>query len=128
MTEIFSAPFWFNPRPDVFSPAGFRTYLILMLLLLVLAVFAGIFKNRQKGPYAKLAGKWQTFAWLNLVIGLFCLLFRQELIPYLSARILLLVWFAGALTWLAVIARELKKIPEIRQKNQKEEEFKKYIP
>jgi len=128
MNELFSVSFWFNARPDVMTTAGFRTYLAVLLLLLAVAVVAGILKKRKKGPYTRVLGKLQPFGWLNLMIGLLYLLFRQELIPYLSARVVVLVWLAGVVVWLGFIGKEARKIPSIRERKRREQEYKKYIP
>ncbi|MCX6795922.1 MAG: hypothetical protein NTW06_00290, partial [Candidatus Falkowbacteria bacterium] len=64
----------------------------------------------------------------NLAIGLLLLFFTYELLPFLSTRILFLIWGIGMLIWLYFIARNLIEIPSLRKERAKEKEYHKYIP
>lgn len=63
------------------------------------------------------------------ILGLIYLFARHEGLPYLSARIVLLVVVAGLLTWFIYLAIWMARyIPKKREEEEKEEKFKKYLP
>lgn len=69
-----------------------------------------------------------TFFFSNFIIGLFMLFFSYEMIPFLSTRVLYLLWLVMMLVWLGFILRDLAKIPKLIEEKKKEHEYKKYIP
>lgn len=128
MEKILTLSFWLDARPGAFDYLEFRLYMAVVLILLIAALGSGILKKRKKGLYVRIFTKIQTFGWVNFFVALLYLLFRQELIPYLSTPVLMILWLIGDLVWLFFIGKESKRIPQIIQQREKEQEYKKYIP
>ena len=128
MGKLLNWNFWLNMSPGSFTSVSFYVFLLILAVFLVLALVSGSFKKKKRGPYFRIWRKLNVFAWSNLLIGLLLLFFAYELIPILSARIWVLLWGAGALVWLGFVLKSIKKIPKIKEKIQKEQEYKKYIP
>ena len=69
-----------------------------------------------------------TFFLTNAGLGLLLIFFNYEMVPFLSARFWLLLWAVSMLVWIFFIYRIVIKIPEKRERLEKEKEFKRYIP
>lgn len=128
MNKFFNLNFWFNMRP---GSADSKFMFGFVIFIAVLAIFAFIFtllKNRQRSLYFKIWQKLQMFCLTNFGISLLLLFFVYEHIPVLSARFIILFWVLSMIVWLVFIVRTITKIPELRNKLEKEKEYKKYIP
>lgn len=128
MGNLFSLKLWTNIRPGSLQP-GFQTSLVIFVfIMLVLTVIFNLLKNKKRTLYNKIWQKLATFSVTNFIIGVLLLFFTYELIPFLSMRFWFLLWGLGILIWIYYIIKAFIKIPEIKEKIAKEEEFKKYIP
>jgi len=78
-------------------------FLILFVLMLLTAIIVPlILRRRFKGvvPYQRLSSRLSSPLFLFGWIGLGLLFFRWQSLPYLSARILLVILICAFLTWL----------------------------
>lgn len=128
MGNFFSLAYWLDSRPPIMEGLEYSLYLSLILAFLIMAVGFGLAMRYKKSIFKRVFASISTFGWSNLFLGLVYLLFRQEAIPYLSARVLVFLWGIGVLIWLAFIIKKAKKIPELKKAKQEEEVFRKYIP
>lgn len=128
MGNLLTIKYWLNTRPESLSPLGIKVFIAFVGALAIGAFIFYLLKNRKKSLYTKIWQKINSFCLINFFLGLMFLFFVYELIPFLSARILLLFWGAGMLLWLVFIIRFMFKIPKIKEEKEKEKEFKKYIP
>ena len=128
MQNLLTLQYWFNIRPNALEGNAQRGFLVFLLLLLIGCFVFQYLKTKKKGLYLKIWKSLQSFSIANLIIGLFLLFFTYELVPFLSARILFLIWGAGMITWLVFIGRNFLEIPKIKEERVKEQEFKKYVP
>ena len=120
---------WLNSRPGDLEPFTYYAFATFLAILLAATIIIGIYKKKyKKRMYFKIFNKVYNFCLGNFVIGLFLFFFEIENLPLLSARLLLLVWFIGMIVWIVFIIISFKKIPEIKQAIEKENEYKKYIP
>ena len=128
MSNFLSIKFWLNTGPGGLSPTSFKIFVIFIGAMLVGAFVSYLVKNRKKSLYTKIWLRLSSFFLTNFFLGLMFLFFTYELIPFLSARILLLLWGIGTLAWFIFILRHVLTIPKIKEEKEKEQEFKKYIP
>jgi hypothetical protein len=129
MGNFFSLTYWLNIRPGNLETKAQNALIIFLFVLLALGLAVHWYFIKQRGGlYVKLWKKVQSFAFINIAIGLLLLFFTYEMVPFLSTRILFLFWGLSMLTWLGFIAYKLKEIPKIKEIRAKEEEFKKYLP
>lgn len=123
--------FWhlFNLRPGSLSPLALNGLIVVAISFAALVFFFGILKSRQKrNIYHRVWRRAYSFGITNLIIALALLFFTYELVPFLSARFWFILWGAGIVVWLFFIARELVKIPKVKEEIAKERAYKKYIP
>ena len=128
MRNLLTLQYWFNSRPNALEGGAQKFFLVFLLALLIGCFVFQYLKTKKKGPYLKTWKKLQSFSVTNLIIGLFLLFFTYELVPFLSARILFLIWGMGMIVWLVLIGRTFFEIPKIKEEKIKEQEFKKYVP
>ncbi|MFH0892173.1 MAG: hypothetical protein V1867_05325 [Candidatus Falkowbacteria bacterium] len=128
MSNFLSIKFWLNTRPEALSTISFKVFVIFIGAMLVGAFISYLVKNRKKSLYTKIWQRFSSFFLTNFFLGLMFLFFTYELIPFLSARILVLLWAIGMLVWFVFIMRHILTIPKIKEEKEKEQEFKKYIP
>jgi hypothetical protein len=127
MSHFFSAQFWFNQRPDLLS-SGSKTALIGFVVFCLISLIIAIFFRLKKGFYSRFWGKLISFFISNALIGAVLFFFCQQLIPLLSSRFWFLLWAAGIIFWIVLIALYAKKFPAKKKELDKERELKKYIP
>jgi hypothetical protein len=129
MGNFLSLNFWFNLRPEAFTPGSFKIILGIILLLIFLSVVSGIGKKRwSKSLYFSFWNSLYYFFLTNAIIGLLLTFFNYEMVPFLSARFWFLLWVIGMIIWLIFVSRIIIKIPQKKALLEKEKEFKKYIP
>ncbi len=126
--NLLTMSYWTNLRPEALSPLGLKVFVILLGGFAVLAFLIKILKGNKRGLYYKIWQNLLSFFLTNFFIGLVLLFFSYESIPFLAARIWLLVWLLSMLAWLGFIIKFLLKIPNIKQEKSKEREYNKYIP
>jgi hypothetical protein len=128
MNNIFSISYWLNMRPNVIEASVQKYFIAFVILLLMLTILFSVLKAKNKSLYNKIWRKLNTFFLTNFIIGLLFLFFAYEMIPFLSSRFWLILWFLCDTVWLFFIIKVLMDIPKIREAIAKEREFKKYIP
>ena len=129
MSNFLTFKYWFNLRPEGLVLSSLYALVAFLAVLLIVYIVLKIYKQRfPRGLYFKLANRLSSFCSNNIVIGLFLMFFAFEAVPLLSMRLWFLIWALSMVAWLAFILRDLRKIPEIREKLAKEKEFKRYIP
>ena len=128
MHNFLTLQYWFNMRPNALEANAQKIFLVFLLLLFVGCFVFNYLKTKKKGSYLKIWKSLQSFSLTNLIIGLFLLFFAYELVPFLSSRILFLIWGVGMAVWLGFVARKFLEIPKIKEEKSREQEFKKYVP
>ncbi len=128
MNNFFSLNLWLNTRPGSLQPEFQKFLVIFLFSLLVLTIVFSILKNRKRSLINKIWQKLALFSLSNFIIGLLIMFFTYELIPFLSMRLWFLLWGIGIVVWLFFIIKTYLKIPEIKEKIAKEEEYKKSLP
>lgn len=128
MSNFFTMKYWFASRPGDLDPKGMFILAGIVFILVIFTFISFLVKNRKRGLYYNIWSRVNSFCFSNMVIGLFLLFFVYQLIPFLSSRILLLIWLVEMIIWSVFIIRFALKIPEIIEKQNKENEYKKYIP
>lgn len=128
MNKFLTFNYWMNTRPGDLNANALNILIILIVVFVAIAFLAYLQKAKNKNHYYKLWEKISSFCIGNVIIGLFLVFFAFEATPFLSTRVLFLLWGAGMLIWIGFIIHFLVKIPKIKEKNRIEQEFNKYIP
>ena len=128
MEKLLSLKYWLNSRPQSLSPAALKYFVAFIAILAISAFIFYLIKTRKKSIYTRNWNKLYVFFITNFILGIMFLFFAYELIPFLSTRILMALWWLSMFTWLTFILRSFLEIPKIKQNKQKEDAFKKYIP
>lgn len=102
--------------------------LVLFIVLLVIATVATNNLKKKKGLYRKTWSSLFNFSLTNAVVGLFLLFFSYETVLFLSARFWLLLWAIEIIVWLAVIYRQAKELPKLKEQREAENKYKQYLP
>jgi len=129
MKEFLTLSYWFNFRPGSFLPLIERIFLSFIAFLFIMTLLFALAKKRlAKNIYSRLWQSLYSFCLTNAIIGLCLAFFYYEMVPFLSARFWLIIWFVSMLIWLFLI---VKQVIDLRKKKimvAKEKEFKRYIP
>ena len=128
MNKFLDLHFWFNIRPGNLSSNALLVITVILAIFLAGTIISSFSKFKKRNLYFKIWRRINVFCLSNFIVGLFLLFFAYESLVMLSMRFLFLLWFLGIGVWLGFIIKDLTKIPEIREKMNKEEEFRKYIP
>lgn len=128
MENIFSIKLWTNIRPGSLQPEFQKILIVVVACLLVFSIVFSLLKNKKRSLYNKIWQRLASFCVSNFIIGVLLLFFTYELVPFLSMRFWFLLWGIGMIVWLFFILKIYFKIPELKEKLEKEKEFKKYIP
>jgi amino acid transporter len=126
--NFLSVSYWFNTQPGALVPGAMKLLSVFLVLLFALAFIAYLRSKNKKDSYRKIWEKVFNFSLANLAIGLILLFFFYENIPFLSMRVLALVWLGIMIYWVCLVWKEAKKIPLRKKERKQEEEYKKYIP
>lgn len=125
--NFISLSYWFSARPGNLSSSGLKVMAVFLIILLIGAILAFV-KKKQQGIYKNIWSDLIGYSITNLFLGGLLMFLFYESIPYLSARILGVIWLLLMAVWLYYILRKIKSIVEVREKRIKEQELKKYIP
>jgi hypothetical protein len=125
--QYLSWLYWFNSRPEPLSKQGINILLlvVVVLLIIVLAQYLGFFYRLKISR--KLIHKITTFCFTNALIGIFVAFLNYELIPYLRARVIYIIWGVIVLVWIWKLL-PLKKRQTETTNSSREQEIKKYLP
>ena len=126
LSKFLNFGYIFESNP---SSEGLYRYLLIIFGVEIIGAVIVYFFNRQKGIFKKLKNGFFSLFLTTGIIGLTIIFFRQQQIPYLGSRLLLVLLLVTFLIWLGFIIRYwLITLPkEIIQKKQKEK-FEKYLP
>jgi small-conductance mechanosensitive channel len=131
LKSFFTIRTLFNSRPAPIEAPGSVILVILFGVFLILALLSKIWQKKNKNDRL-LYLAYQKFFYLFLTIGLIGLVYTwlaYEGIPFLSAKILLLVLILTFLVWLFIAVKYmLVTVPKIKKERKKREEFEKYLP
>lgn len=127
MQNLLTLNYWFNLRPESFTPLAQKLFIAVLAVLAIFAVVALITKKRA-GIYRGFLNRLYTFCLANVIIGLIIIFFNYENVPFFSARFWIAAWAIIMIIWLLAVLKGLKKIPLKRKQLKQEEELKKYIP
>jgi len=127
MQNLLTWRFWFNLRPESLLPLFTNLFLGFLLLLLLATIFTAL-KQRRKSLYKNFWKRSYGFSLGNLLIGAVLFFFNYERAAFLSARFWLALWVMVMIAWLIPIIKSYRRISLQKQKIEKEQEFKKYIP
>ncbi len=125
--NLFNPAFWFNQRPELLIPFWRNSLIASLILFLILAIFAFLFKKKG-GLYSKLWERLFNLSSTSLFIGLALLFFNDQMIPVLSARFWYLLWAIGLIIWSYFIIRYATTLPNKKKDLEKKREFEKYLP
>ena len=119
--------YWFNSRPEPLSKQDLNIVLLVVVILVVIGIAGYIGALSRLNISRRVIGKITTFAFVNAFIALLVVFLNYELIPYLRARIIYVIWAAAVIIWIYHL------IPTKRKPNQnidssREAEIKKYLP
>jgi hypothetical protein len=128
MGNILSIRMWTNIRPGSLQPEYQKLLLLIVAVLFIFSIVFNLLKNRKRNLLNKIWQKLANFSVSNFIISVLLLFFTYELVPFLSMRLWFLFWGIEMLVWLFFVVKIFLKIPELKEKIKKEEEFKKYIP
>ncbi len=128
MKNFFNYNYWFTLRPTSLDGGMLKYFAILVVLFFVFTLILAFIKSKNKNLYSRIFRKLYTFCLSNFIIGLLLLFFTYEMVPFLSSRFWFLLWAAGIFIWVYFIAKEFLEVPKIKEKLEKEKEFKKYVP
>lgn len=119
--------YWFNSRPEPLTKQGLNTILLITFILFVigLAGYIGTL-SRLKIPN-RIVNKLITFCFTNAFIALLIAFLNYELIPYLRAHVIYIIWGIIVLVWIYKIF-PLKRKRAINNNSSRENEIKKYLP
>ena len=128
MTNLLSIKLWFNLRPGSLTPFALKIIIIFIFLLAVFSFVFYLLKLKKQRLLFQIWAKLYLFNLSNFIIGLFLLFFAYELVPFLSARIWMLLWGIGMLAWLIFIGLAIARLPKIKKDIAKKSEYEKYLP
>lgn len=127
MGNLFTPRFWFNYYYLPLVP-WFKIFLVAFTLaLVILAVIMFIYKRR-KDSFAPLRANFYNFFLTNAIVGLFICFFNYEEVPFLGARFWILFWAIEILVWLWFLFKQFRRLPQLRQKQEEQKKFRKYLP
>ena len=129
MAGLFSLNFWFNMRPGPLGSLGLQVFIIILALSIGLTIIFWLLKSRRDNLlYYRVWQRMHSFGLSNIIVSVFLFFFFFEEIPILSSRFWLLLWSVAMGVWLGFVVKDIIKIPKIKEKLSKDQEYKKYIP
>lgn len=127
MQNLLTLKYWLDLRPEPLINLAQKTFISIIIALIILTIITAFLKNKNS-LYRGILKKLYGFCLANSIIGIIFFFLNYELIPFLSARIWLVLWLVIMLGWLIFILKRLKNIPETKKQLAKDQELKKYIP
>ena len=118
--------YFLNIQPESFTGLG-SFFLVTAMLSLILGAVLLMHSSKIPMFFRKLARKARKMFFLYGGISLLLYFFRKEKVPYLSMRLWLWIWFFNFWTiFFIVLYKEFRKIPDRKEKWQKELKLKRY--
>ena len=125
LADFFSKDYLLDPN----TPGESRLYIPLTVLFGTLVIFSVITKFIRSSDIIKIAERY-FISFLTIgILGFFYLFFRYEELPYLSARIILLLILVSLFVWESInVIWTIKSIPEYKKEKETEARYQKYLP
>lgn len=119
--------YWFNSRPDPLTHQGLTIILSITVGLVIIGLAEIIGTLSLLKIPKRISHKLVSFCFTNAFIALFIVFLNYELVPYLRARIIYIIWAIIVIIWLSLMLFSKKKrMQTIR--SSREDEIKKYLP
>lgn len=129
MLHLLSANYLFNGRLGPFTSTLAWVFLACLIGMVVFSVLFKAWTRKKDIFWQKSAKKLSPLAWTMGIFGLLLWLIRQMNTMFISAPILLLVWFVVLVVWGASVLRYLfVKAPKRRAQLMSEQSKKNYLP
>lgn len=125
--NLLTWQFWFNLRPDPLVPLAQKSFIGLMIVLIILTIVLAILKKKS-GIYRGFFKRLYNFSLSNSILSLIFMFFNYEMIPFFAARFWLGLWILIMIIWLIFILKNLGKISIQKKELEHELELKKYLP
>ena len=119
--------YWFNSRPDALTHQGMQIMLSIIVSLSVIGLASVVGTLSTLKISKRISHKLTGFCFTNAFIGLFIVFLNYELIPYLRARVIYIIWALIAVFWLSKIFIFTKKKAQ-KTSSTRQDEIKKYLP
>lgn len=127
LNNLLTTSYWFALIPGSLEQKGKIFFLVLSFLFLLGAVITLIYRRRTKLFKRTLSRLYSFFAG-NLVVTLVFFFFRYEVVPFLSARFWLGIWFIIMIVWFYFIMKSTKGLSQKKEQFKLMKEKEKYIP
>jgi len=119
--------YFLNIKPLTFKIWG-GVFLGSAIIALITTLLYPFFKKQIPSFYKTLGKKIRYALTVYALVSLFLYFIRQQRIPYLSMRLWLWIWVLAFSAIVGVIAyKEIKEIPNKKEKIKKQEKFKRYF-
>lgn len=119
--------YWFNSRPEPLSKQDLNIILLVVVVLVIIGIAGYVGALSRLNISRRVIGKITTFALSNSFIALLVVFLNYELIPYLRARIIYIIWAIAIIIWVYHLIPRKRKHPE-NIDSSREAEIKKYLP
>lgn len=130
MPNYLRFSYWFTIRQESFQPIMTKIVIGVFVMCFILGIIDRIFIARERDRFRKkLFRQISRVLFLNAFLGFVLVFFTIEEIPFLGMRLWFLILFIVDIAWVLLIFRNyIKDAPVERQKQQKRQEFEKYLP
>lgn len=110
--NFFTIAFWFSqyspPITNIFR-AFWAAFAVCLVLALIFKIYRSV-KRREMTPWvSRLVNKSAILSWVMGFWGLALMFFSYQNIPYLSSRIMYLLWLIVLVKWLGLLGYYLLK-------------------
>ncbi len=119
--------YWFNSRPEPLTKQNLNIILLIAVILCVIGLAGYLGSLSRLNISNRLVKRITTFSFTNAFIALFIAFLNYELIPYLRARVIYIIWAVIVIVWVLYIF-PLKKKKTANINNSREDEIKRYLP
>ncbi len=127
LSNLLTSSYWFSLIPGPLGQKGQIFFICLSALLLVGAVVSLVYRRKTK-LFKKTFSRVYSFFAGNFVVALVFFFLRYEVVPFLSARFWLAIWFIIMAAWFYFILRSTKGLSEKKEQEKLRKEREKYIP
>jgi len=127
LNNLLSTSYWFALIPGPLGQSGKIFFITLSLLLLLGAIISLVYR-RKTSLFKRTLSRLYSFFAGNLIVALIFFFFRYEVVPFLSARFWLGIWFIIMVIWLYFIMKSTKGLSQKKKEFKLKKEKEKYIP
>lgn len=119
--------YWFNSRPEPLNKQSLNIILLIAVILVIIGLAGYIGSLYRLHIPNRIVKKLTTFSFTNAFIALLIAFLNYELIPYLRARVIYIIWAIIVIAWILYIF-PLKRKKKVNINNSREDEIKRYLP